>query len=233
MESREQLTEKLRRLTPARVGIGRSGTRLCTDTYLKFQTDYAVAKDAVWNEADESIVDAMDFFKVQTCCKNKEEYIIRPDLGRIFSEETNEKIMQQCKCNMDIQIIAGDGLSAPALRNVKDIYPMLLDGFQMAGLTVGTPIYVKYARVATMDKISELLNARATVILIGERPGLASDDSMSAYMAYRSSSKKPESQRTVISNIHPSGLPPLEAGAQIVDTMKLLIEKRASGIFLK
>ena len=110
---------------------------------------------------------------------------------------------------------------------------MIVEGVKAKGYTIGTPIFVKHARVATMDKISEAINAKVTLILIGERPGLATGESMSCYMAYEASSKKPESQRTVISNIHKNGMPPVEAGAQIVQLIEILMKKKKSGIDLK
>ncbi len=84
-----------------------------------------------------------------------------------------------------------------------------------------------------MDRISEALNAKVTIILIGERPGLATGESMSAYLAYESSGKKPESQRTVVSNIHKNGIPPVEAGAQIISIVETMMRAKTSGINLK
>jgi len=224
----------LKQATNARICIGKAGTRMKTETYLRFRADHAVAMDAVWSEVDESVVDKLGFYKVKTLCKNKDEYITRPDLGRSFSEETLLDIQKNCKHDVDVQIIAGDGLSAPAISsNLPDIYPMLMDGIRAKGLSVGDSIYVKYARVATMDKISEALQAKVTIILIGERPGLATGESMSAYMAYESSTKKPESQRTVVSNIHKDGMPPVEAGAQIISIIETMLREKKSGIALK
>jgi ethanolamine ammonia-lyase small subunit len=226
--------ETLKKETSARICVGKAGARLRTETYLRFRADHAIANDAVWTEADETQVDRLGFIKVQSLCKDKDEYITRPDLGRRFSEETIERIIKDCDKDVDVQIIAGDGLSAPAnAHNLPDIYPMIVDGLLEKGYKVGTPIYVKYARVATMDRISEALNAKVTMILIGERPGLATGDSMSAYIAYESSTKKPESQRSVISNIHKFGMPPVEAGAQIVTIVEKMMEEKTSGINLK
>jgi ethanolamine ammonia-lyase small subunit len=226
--------ETIKKETSARICVGKAGARLRTETYLRFRADHAVANDAVWTEARENEVDALGFVKIQTLCKDKDEYITRPDLGRRFSEETMDYIKETCETGVDVQIIAGDGLSAPAIgNNLSDIYPMIVEGLQEKGYKVGTPIYVKYARVATMDRISEALNAKVTMILIGERPGLATGDSMSAYIAYESSTKKPESQRSVISNIHQNGMPPVEAGAQIVSIVERMMEEKTSGINLK
>ncbi|MGC6178059.1 ethanolamine ammonia-lyase subunit EutC [Lacrimispora sp. 38-1] len=224
----------LKKTTAARICVGKAGTRLKTETYLRFRADHAVAMDAVWSEVDEKVVDQLEFLKVQSLCKNKDEYITRPDLGRRFSDETLKTISENCRHDMDVQIIAGDGLSSPAITsNLPDIYPMLMDGFKEKGYTVGDPIFVKFARVAVMDRISEALNAKITIILIGERPGLATGESLSAYMAYESSTKKPESQRTVVSNIHKNGLPPVEAGAQIISIIDAMMEAKTSGIDLK
>ncbi|OPJ55485.1 ethanolamine ammonia-lyase subunit EutC [Clostridium chromiireducens] len=224
----------LKQSTPARICTGRAGTRYKTNDYLRLRADHAVAMDAVWSCVDEKVVDDLGFYKVQTLVKDKEEYITRPDLGRRFSEEIIKNIRENCINDVDVQIIVGDGLSSPAITsNLKEIYPMIVDGIKAKNYKIGHPIFVKYARVATMDKISETLNAKVTLILIGERPGLATGESMSCYMAYEASSQKPESQRTVISNIHKNGMPPVEAGAQIVQLIEILMTEQKSGIDLK
>lgn len=224
----------LKKATAARICVGRAGNRMKTETYLRFCADHAVAMDAVWSEVDEKLVDELGFIKVQSLCRDKDEYVARPDLGRRFSEKVLTEIKEKCRHDVDVQIIAGDGLSSPAITaNLPDIYPMLIDGFKEKGYTIGKPIFVKYARVAAMDRISEALNAKVTVILIGERPGLATGESMSAYMAYEASTQKPESQRTVISNIHKNGMPPVEAGAQIISVIEAMMREKISGIALK
>lgn len=230
----EEMCIKAKETTPARICVGRAGARLETKTLLKFRADHAVAQDAVWSFADEKLIDELNFLKVQTLVKNKEEYITRPDLGKKFSKDTIQYIKNNCIDSPDVQIIAGDGLSATAIdANLKDIYLIIMDGLKAKGYKVGTPVFVKYARVATMDKISEALNAKVTFILIGERPGLATGESMSCYMAYESSTAKPESQRTVISNIHKNGTPPIEAGAQIVYLTEVMMREKKSGVELK
>lgn len=234
MNSDYEVYEHMKKTTNARICVGRAGSRYKTETLLKLRADHAVAMDAVWSYVDEAVIDKLNFLKVQTLVKNKEEYIQRPDLGRKFSEETITYIKNNCIKDPDVQIIAGDGLSSPAIAsNLEDIYHIMMDGLKAKGYKIGTPIFVKYARVATMDKISEALNAKVTIILIGERPGLATGESMSSYMAYESSSLKPESQRTVVSNIYKNGTPPVEAGAQIVHLIELMMKEKKSGIDLK
>lgn len=229
-----EMVNRLKKATNARIGVGRAGDRFRTETLLKFRADHAIAQDAVWTDIDETLIDEMGFYKVQTLVKDKEEYIRRPDHGRAFSKETMMAIKQDCIQNPDVQIIVADGLSGFAINaNLKDIYSIMLDGFQDKGYRVGTPIFVRYSRVATMDKISEALGATVTIQLIGERPGLATGESMSVYMAYEASSKKPESQRTVVSNIYKKGIPPLEAGAQVVHLTEILMREKKSGVELK
>ncbi len=229
-----EMCVRLKESTPARICVGRAGPRLKTTTLLKFRADHSIAMDAVWSSVDEELIDELHFVKVQTLVKDKDQYITRPDLGKKFSEKTMAYIKEKCLNSPEVQIIVGDGLSSMAINaNIKDIYSIILDGLNSKGYKVGTPIFVKYARVATMDCISEALKAKITIILIGERPGLATGESMSSYMAYESSTKKPESQRTVISNIHSNGLPPVEAGAQIVHLIGVMMKEKNSGVELK
>lgn len=230
----EESCIRLKKTTNARICSGRASDRLKTEALLRFRADHAVAIDSVWSHVDETVVDKLNFIKVQTLISDKEEYITRPDLGRVFPNETIDNIKKLCIHNPDVQIIAADGLSSHAIdANLEDIYPIIVDGVKANGYTIGTPIFVKYGRVATMDKISIALNAKVTVLLVGERPGLATGESMSSYMAYESSPLKPESQRTVVSNIHKNGTPPVEAGAQIVHLINIMMREKNSGVDLK
>lgn len=225
---------RLKKTTNARICIGRAADRFKTETLLKFRADHAVAIDAVWSFVDENILDRLSFFKIKTLIKDKEEYITRPDLGRVFSEDTIKLVKENCIINPDVQIVVADGLSSHAINaNIKDIYPIIFDGVEAMDYKLGTPIFVKYGRVATMDRISEALKAKVTVLLVGERPGLATGESLSSYIAYEASPLKPESQRTVVSNIHKNGTPPVEAGAQIVNLIDIMIKEKKSGIELK
>ena len=234
MEEEMNKEDNLKSYTPARICLGRAGNRFNTSTWLKFRADHAVAQDAVWSQVDETVIDKLGFKKLKSMVKDKEEYITRPDLGRKLSEEDIAYIKESCIMNPKVQIIAGDGLSSPAIEaNLEDIFLILQDGLSEMGYSMGTPLYVKYARVAIMDKISVALDAEVTLILIGERPGLATGESMSCYMAYKSSPDKPESQRTVISNIHRGGTPPVEAGAQILQLIDIMMREKKSGVDLK
>ncbi|KRQ86488.1 Ethanolamine ammonia-lyase light chain [Caloramator mitchellensis] len=225
---------KLKSKTPARIGVWRSGPRYKTETLLRFRADHAVAMDAVFTDVSEELLQEMNLFSVKTMCRNKDEYLTRPDLGRKFDDDSIKMIKEKCKANPQVQIYVSDGLSSTAIEaNVKDVLPAIIQGLKAYGIEVGTPFFVKYGRVPAMDVISEVTGADVTCVLIGERPGLATAESMSAYMAYKATVNMPEARRTVVSNIHRGGTPPVEAGAHIAEIIKLMIEKKASGIDLK
>lgn len=197
-----EMVKRLKRTTNARLGVGRAGDRFKTETLLKFRADHAIAQDAVWTDIDETLIDAMGFYKVQTLVQDKEEYVRRPDRGRIFSAETMAAIKRDCIHHPDVQLVVADGLSGFAINaNLRDIYAIMMDGFAEKGYRVGTPIFVRYSRVATMDKLSEVLGAKVTIQLIGERPGLATGESMSVYMPMRpaAASRNPSVQSFRIS----------------------------------
>lgn len=229
--------DALRRMmgrTTARIGVGRAGSRLKTKTLLTLRADHAAARDAVFLDVSPELIERLHLLPVVTRCTDKNNFLTRPDLGRAFDEETRQKIVQSCTAHPDVQIIVSDGLSSTAIEaNAERILPVVIEGLQSKGLTVGTPIFVKYGRVAAQDQISELLDAKVVCSFIGERPGLATAESMSAYIAYRATVGMPEARRTVVSNIHKNGVPAVEAGAYIVDLLALILEKQASGVELK
>ena len=133
-----------------------------------------------------------------------------------------------------VQIYVSDGLSSASVAaNIPDLLPAILQGLQNYKIDVGTPFFVKYGRVGVMDEISEVTGADVTCTLIGERPGLITAESMSAYIAYKATVGMPEARRTVVSNIHKAGTIPAEAGAHIADIIKIMLEKKASGTDLK
>ncbi len=229
--------DALRRMsgkTTARIGVGRSGPRLKTKTLLTLRADHAAARDAVLMDVSGELIEKLGLLAVTTCCTDKNNFLTRPDLGRDFSEETKAFIKEKCIPHPDVQIIISDGLSSSAVEaNAARILPVVMEGLKEKGLTAGTPIFVKYGRVGAQDRISELVGARVVCSFIGERPGLATAESMSAYIAYHAEVGMPEARRTVVSNIHKDGVPAVEAGAYIVDLLALILEKQASGVDLK
>lgn len=225
---------KLKQTTPARVGIWRAGPRYNTKTAIRFRADHAVAQDAVFSDVSEEFLQEMGVLTVQTMCSSKDEYLTRPDLGRKFDEESIKIIKEHCKNKPTVQIYFSDGLSSTAIEsNVKNTLPAIMEGLKDYGIDVGTPFFVKYGRVGAMDVIGEALGAEVTCVLIGERPGLATGESMSCYMVYKTYEGIPEAKRTVVSNIHKHGTPSAEAGAHIASIVKKMLEEKASGIDLK
>ena len=228
---RRDLYEEMKQATPARIGVWRCGPRPLTDTLLRFRADHAVAQDSVLGEVDPQFPLRYGMIPVQTMCTDKDHYLTRPDLGRKLDENSLSIISENCSKGAQIQIIVSDGLSSKAVEaNIPDLLPALLQGLKGLGVTVGTSIFVKYGRVAVMDIIGELLKPEASVILIGERPGLGTAESMSAYMGYNPRIGMVESERCVISNIHKGGVPAVEAGAHLATVLKKILDAKASGV---
>ncbi|MDN9009538.1 ethanolamine ammonia-lyase [Brevibacillus sp. SKDU10] len=225
---------KMKERTPARLGIWRAGPRYKTSTSLRFRADHAAAQDAVFSYVPEEFVKEMNLVSIETLCKDKDEYITRPDLGRQLSPETIQYVKQNTTQFAKVQLVVGDGLSSAAIEaNLRDILPSITQGLKMYGIELGNILFVKHCRVPSMDVIGDITGADVVCLLVGERPGLVTAESMSAYVAYKPTVGMPEAKRTVISNIHQGGTPAVEAGAHIAELIKTMIEKKASGIDLK
>lgn len=220
--------------TPARIGIGRCGARYKTETVLRFRADHAAAQDAVFSYVNEDFVKENNMFAVETLCKDKDEYLTRPDLGRKFSPETIKAIKEKFGTNQKVLMLVGDGLSSAAIEaNLKDCVPAIKQGLKMYGIESSDLLFVKHCRVGAMDHLGEELGCEVVCMLVGERPGLVTAESMSAYIAYKPYIGIAEAKRTVISNIHKGGTTAVEAGAHIAELIKTMLDKKASGIDLK
>lgn len=223
----------MKQATPARIGLYRAGARPKTGAMLRFLADHAQAMDAVFLDVSEEFLGRMNLFTVETMARDKEEFLKRPDLGRKLSPEAEKTVREKCQKDVQVQILVVDGLSSSAIEaNVPDVLPVLTQGLTAAGIKVGTPFFIKNGRVGVQDHAGKVLNADVIISLIGERPGLVTADSMSAYIIYRPDEKTVEADRTVFSNIHRGGTPPAEAGAHLVDVIKQILAARASGIKL-
>jgi ethanolamine ammonia-lyase small subunit len=229
-------TEDLKDLmskTPARIGIGRAGLRPKTNALLKFRFDHAAAVDAVYGSVNEELLKRLDLFKVNTQVTDKETYILRPDLGRKLSEDAKQMISKSCRKAPTVQIVVSDGLSSSAIEeNVEDVYLSLQQSLKSLSIDTGTPFYIEKGRVAVMDDVGELLQPKVVVLLIGERPGLVSAESLSAYLCYEPRKGTIEADRMVISNIHKGGIPPVEAGAYLGTVIQKILKYEASGVTL-
>jgi ethanolamine ammonia-lyase small subunit len=222
--------------TSARIGVGRAGPRPRSASLRLFQCDLAVTKDALAREVDPGLLAEHGLFSVDTRIEGgKEQYLLRPDLGRQLSDQARSTVAERCVKSPDVQICVGDGLSAQAVEvNLAKILPVLRAGCATAGLTMGTPFFIRHCRVGVMNDIGELLEPRVLILLIGERPGLGRADSMSAYMAYRPRPGHTDAERDVICNIFDGGgANPLEAGAYALRLAQTMLRRQASGVKLK
>lgn len=220
--------------TPARIGVWRAGDRPLTETMIRFRADHAMAMDSVFSTVDESLVRQMNWLSLKTRVEDKDQHLTRPDLGRELDSNSQALLLDKCRKSPQIQVIISDGLSSKAVEaNLADILPAFTQGLKLYGIETGTPVFVKFGRVGVMDAIGEDLGAKAAIIFVGERPGLITAESLSAYMLYNPRRGVAEAERTVLSNIHSGGTPPAEAGAHLASVMKTILDKKASGINLK
>lgn len=221
--------------TSARIGVGRAGPRYRTTELLRFQGDHAITQDALHYDIDQDLLDEFNLFSVQTnITAGRQQYLLRPDLGRQLSDEAKQLIREQCQPQLNLQLVIGDGLSAAAIEaSLHQMLPLLRQGAQAAGLTFGTPFFVKHARVGMINDIGDLLQPDVVILLIGERPGLGRAESMSAYMAYRPKSGDTDADRDVICNIFEhGGTKPHEACALVLALAQKMLAYQASGVKL-
>ena len=224
---------KMKAKTPARLGSGKAGARYKTLTMLRFRADHAAAQDAVFSEVDTEFAKKYDLLPTKTRCDSKDEYLTRPDLGRCFDEHNAKAIKGVIDTPPTVQIVIGDGLSAAAIEaNAIDCLLALKDGLKARGISTGKDIFVKYCRVGTGDAIGDITGCQLVAVLVGERPGLVTDKSMSIYITYKPHTGVSESSRTVISNIHAQGTPAVEAGAYAAELIEKILQRKVSGVGL-
>ena len=225
---------KLKEKTPARLGSGRAGARYKTLSMLRFRADHAAAQDAVFSQIPEDFAKKNDLVPLQTRCGSKDEYLTRPDLGRCFDEENQKVIKGVVPQPPRVQIVVGDGLSAAAIQaNAMDCLAAIRDGLQLQGISLGKTLFVRYCRVGAGDAVGDVTGCEVVCVLVGERPGLVTDKSMSAYITYKPHTGVSESTRTVVSNIHSQGTPAVEAGAFVAELIGKILSKKVSGVGLQ
>jgi ethanolamine ammonia-lyase small subunit len=231
---------KVRARTPARLFVGRAGAAYPTNTQLDLREAHAAAQDAVRAELDlrsglgAEFVERWELFAVHTNACRKDEYLLRPDLGRRFDDASRAEIQKCCPPETDLQIVIGDGLSAPAVTaQVPPMLPLLYAGANARGWKLGRPFVIHRCRVGILNEIGELLNPRVAVLLIGERPGLATAESLSAYMGYRPRATHSDANRNLVSNIHARGLEVNEAATRILDLAGQMMKSNTSGYKLR
>jgi ethanolamine ammonia-lyase small subunit len=234
------LIEKIRARTPARVLADRTGAAYRTDTQLQLRQDHAAARDAVRAEFElqralgAEFVERWNLFCVSTMAASKDEYLRRPDLGRRLDENARAQLPALCPLNADLQIVIGDGLSVTAVSSqVPALLSSVVEKVRSRGWTMGQVFAIKYCRVGVINDVGELLQPKIVVLLIGERPGLATAESLSAYMAYQPRAGHNDSNRNLISNIHARGVSTEAAASRIVDLAELMMQRETSGVEIK
>jgi len=235
-----EIVKKLRAQTPARLLTGRSGAAYRTNTQLELREAHAAARDAVRAELNlltdlgEDFVKKWDLFEVSSQAANKDEYLLRPDLGRRLSDASRAKINRRCTTGRDLQVVIGDGLSVTAVTvQIPPLLPLLCEGARARGWSVGSIVVIRHCRVGILNEIGELLRPTVAVLLIGERPGLATAESLSAYMAYRPKVSDTDANRNLISNIHVRGVGTEYAAQRILNLAELMMKTRESGYLLR
>jgi ethanolamine ammonia-lyase small subunit len=238
--SEDTLLAEIRSRTPARLFAGRAGASYRTQTLLELREDHAAALDAVQDQLDlgrdlgEVLVREFGLVEVATKAASKLEYLRRPDMGRELSEAARSALAPVCPLGTDLQVVIGDGLSAAAVRaQVPSLLALLHEKAQRRRWTWGRPFFVRHCRVGVLNEIGDLLDPAVAVLLIGERPGLATAESLSAYMAYRPRAGHTDAQRNLISNIHARGVSIPEAAERIANLAEKLMREAMSGFSVK
>jgi ethanolamine ammonia-lyase small subunit len=229
-----------RQHTPARILAGRAGPAYRTATQLELRQDHATAVDAVHAELEpraawgDEFVERWRLFEVQTLARTKNEYLMRPDLGRRLDDESRGLLQKECPTQQTLQVVIGDGLSATATAcQTPRLLPLLAAGAGARGWSFGRPFVVHRCRVGVMNDIGEILDPSVVVLLIGERPGLATAESLSTYFAYQPCLGHTDANRNLISNIHARGTPPELAAERILALAAKMLLAKTSGVEVK
>jgi ethanolamine ammonia-lyase small subunit len=229
----------LRRLTPARIALGRSGASLPTEEVLRFGVAHALARDAVHQPLDVARLEAdlhaagWDTLRAQSRARDRRMYLLRPDLGRALWPECAETLREHRGSGVDLCIVVADGLSAAAVQ--RHAVPLLgaLRAEARSRWTTAGVVIAEQARVALGDEIGEVLGARLVAMLIGERPGLSSPDSLGVYLTYEPRVGRNDGERNCISNVRPEGLKYAEAARRTAWLIGEALRLRLTGVGLK
>ena len=217
---------------PARLGIGRSGPRLRTRAWLDLVADHARARDAVTSEVPPALVRRLGLVEIATGARSRADYVRVPELGRRLDPSARARL-RRCRQAPEVQLALTDGLSSAAVvANGAALLRPLVRELARRGRRLGTPLFVRNGRVRVQDAIGALLRPEVFCFIVGERPGLATAESLSAYVLYRPTLRSAEPERSVVSNIHRGGLPPARAARELADLIDEILRRRASGAAL-
>jgi ethanolamine ammonia-lyase small subunit len=230
----------LKQLTTARISLGRSGVSLPTSEVLSFKADHAMARDAIYTPMDIELIsrslqqDGIDFICLKSKAADRKEYLLRPDKGRVLNTESVNQLTTLAKTNPTICITIADGLSPLAVNlHAVPLLRRLLLLFNEAGLPIAPVCLAAQGRVAISDETGALTGAALSIILIGERPGLSSPDSLGVYITYAPAPGTTDERRNCISNIRPGGLDLETAANKIVLLVMAALNLAKSGVGLK
>jgi ethanolamine ammonia-lyase small subunit len=221
----------LKKTTPARIGIGHAGGRYTTRAHLKFREDLAASRDAVHREVSGPCLTQLKLQCLKSKATSRVQFLMDPSLGRFLEASSRQIVEETATKNCDIQILVSDGLSSEAFENnVPDMLPLLITRLKEEKWVVGVPFFIKWGRVGILDDFGEIVRPKASIILLGERPGLGISDSLSAYFEYEPCLKRVESDRNVLSNIHRQGIPPTEASLMLAEALIRILKIKKSGM---
>lgn len=233
---------KLRQYTPARIALGRAGTSLPTKPHLEFQLAHARARDAVHHELDTAKLEAAlktrghETRLLHSAAANRPMYLQRPDMGRRLDEDSRKALSDTAKPSdgYDVVFVVGDGLSSFAIEeNAAPFLDAILPPLREQGWRIAPLVIIREARVAVGDEIGQLLGARMVVVLIGERPGLSSPDSLGIYMTLNPLVGLTDEARNCISNVRREGLDYESAAHKLFYLMSEARKRGLSGVHLK
>lgn len=235
-----EIVRRVRAQTPARLLAGRAGAAYRTQTQLELRAAHAAARDAVRAELDlerdfgADFIQRWNLFEVCTRAETKEEYLLRPEAGREFSDDARADLQQRVAGDQDLIVAIGDGLSVAAVsRQAPTLMELIYECAKERGWKTGAPFVIRHCRVGVVNDIGELLSPKVAVLLIGERPGLATAESLSAYLAYRPQKKHTDANRNLISNIHARGVTTEDAARRITNLAAKMMSAGASGYTLR
>ncbi|RDC62905.1 ethanolamine ammonia-lyase subunit EutC [Adhaeribacter pallidiroseus] len=231
----------LREFTAARIALGRTGVSEPLHQSLQFKLAHAHARDAVFSQLNStelanriSSVIALPVLSVKSQVSNRPEYLQRPDLGRKLHEASVQQLKDLPAASPDIAIMLADGLSATAInQHAVPVLQKLVPALQKSRISLAPITIVEYGRVAISDEIGFLLRAKLALILIGERPGLSSPDSMGAYFTFNPQPGLTDESRNCLSNIRPTGLAYQVAADKLFYLLQQALQLKLSGVLLK
>lgn len=238
--SGETSLDRILESTSARIFRGRSGLGYRTTTQLQLRTDHAAARDAVHSELDlirdfpEAILAKYKPLGVGSDAETREQFLRRPDLGRRLSSASRQLIEALLPRDETIQVAIGDGLSAEAVRRqCPELLPRLMDALAARKWATGPLIVIRHCRVGVMNDLGDVLRPQVLILLIGERPGLMTAESLSAYLAFRPKAGDTDARRNLISNIHAQGVSIEAAVVRIVALVEEMLRQGRSGYEVK